>query len=176
MKRSRIIIGLGVAIALQLFVLFGMVGRASLPLWTGTEIRVKTVPYDPRSMFRGNYARLNYEISSLPKSMLKEERRLRRGEIVYVSLQPGDKGLYEIADASLEKPDEGVFLRGRITRSYPPYQVKYGIEAFFAPKKKALQLERDLRRGGVAILMITDSGRVSLKDVVAESTNKSPSP
>ena len=170
MNRSKIIIGLGVAVALQLFVLLGMVGRAALPLWKGTEIRVKTVPYDPRSMFRGNYARLNYEFSTIPHSMLEGGRKLQRGEIIYVSLKPGESGLYSITDVSLDKPAEGVFMRGRITRAYKPYRVSYGIEAFFAPKKKALQLEHDLRKGGVAVLMVMDNGRVSLKDVVPKSS------
>jgi len=172
MKQSRIIIGLGLAVALQLFVVLGMVGKAALPMWIGEEIRVKTVPRDPRSMFRGNYARLNYEIGRLPKEMLNTDRRLRRGEIVYVSLKKKGDGLYGIADASLDKPDEGIFLRGRIVSKYAPYRVEYGIEAFFAPKKKALQLERDLRNSGVAVLMVTDSGRVALKDVVPEVAKK----
>ncbi len=166
MKNSRIIIGLGLAIVLQLFVVLAMVGKAALPLWTGTEIRVKTVPRDPRSMFRGNYARLDYEIGTLPKEVFKAERILRRGEIVYVTLKQSKNGLYDFSSVSFDKPGEGIFLRGRITHTYPPYRVDYGIEAFFAPKKKALKLERDLRNSGVAILMVTDSGRVSLKDVV----------
>lgn len=172
MKQSRIIIGLSLAIALQLFVVLGMVGRAALPLWTGTEIRVKTVPRDPRSMFRGNYARLNYEIGTLPEELLKAERRIRRGDVVYVSLKQNIDGLYNIADASLDKPEGGIFLRGRIAGHYTPYRVEYGIEAFFAPKKKALQLERDLRKGGVAVLMVTGSGRVALRDVVPKADRK----
>jgi uncharacterized membrane-anchored protein len=169
MNRSRIIIGLGVAVVLQLFILLGTVGRATIPLWTGKEIRVKTVPRDPRSMFRGNYARLNYDIARVHKKLIDTDRQLRRGEIIYVSLEPGDDGLHHIASASLDKPNEGVFLRGRISRVYSSYTVKYGIEAYFAPKKKALQLEKDLRKSGVAVLMVTDSGRVTLKDVVPNS-------
>jgi uncharacterized membrane-anchored protein len=165
MNRTTTLIGMGLAIALQLSVLLGMVGRAAVPLWTGTEIRVKTVPRDPRSMFRGNYARLNYEIGTLPKGFLEGGRRLRRGEVIYVGLEQNEDGLYRLADASLDKPAAGIFLRGRIANGYPPYRVEYGIEAFFAPKKEALQLERDLRQSGVAVLMVTDSGRVALKDV-----------
>ncbi len=166
MSRSKVIIGLAVAIALQLVVLSGMVLKAAMPLWTGTEIRVKTVPVDPRSMFRGNYARLNYDIGQLPNSVFQDVTGLRIGEIVYVSLESTEDGLYRFMGASLDKPAAGVFLRGRIVNNQPPYRVRYGIEAFFAPKTKALQLERDLRNGGVAVLMVTDSGSVALKDVV----------
>ena len=41
-----------------------------------------------------------------------------------------------------------------------------GIEAFFAPKEKALKLEKDLRNGGTAILMVARSGNAALKDVI----------
>lgn len=166
MKSSMIRVGLAVAIMLQLFVLSGMVVKAAMPLWTGTEIRIKTIPIDPRSMFRGNYARLNYAISVLPEDALSSTEELRLGEIVYVSLQEGAGGLYEYAAASLTQPDEGIFLRGRISANYIPYRVNYGIDAFFAPKEKALQLEQELRDGGVAVLMVTASGKVALKDVV----------
>ena len=166
MSRSSVVIGLGAAIVLQFLVLSGMLVKAAMPLWTGTEIRVKTVPVDPRSMFRGNYAQLNYEFGRLPNSALRDVKNLRIGEIVYVRLKRSEDGLYSFADASLDKPAEGIFLRGRILDNQPPYRVKYGIEAFFAPKKKALKLEQELRNGGVAVLMITDSGRVALNDVV----------
>jgi uncharacterized membrane-anchored protein len=166
MNRSSVAIGLAAVVALQFFVLSGMVVKAAMPLWTGTEIRVKTVPVDPRSLFRGNYAELNYEIGQLPNNALSDFTNLRMGEIVYVSLTPGENGLYRFADASLHKPAEGIFLRGRIVDNHSPYRVEYGIEAFFAPKNKALQLEKDLRNGGVAVLMVADSGRVALYDVV----------
>ena len=44
-------------------------------------------------------------------------------------------------------------------------RVKYGIEAYFAPKERALELEDKLRDGGVAELMVTSSGQVALRDV-----------
>jgi len=172
MSRSSVVIGLGIAMGLQFFVLSGMVVKAAMPLWTGTEIRVKTIPVDPRSMFRGNYARLNYEIGRVSSGTLLDSESLRIGEIVYVSLQLDENGLYAFADASVEPPSEGVFLRGRIESNRPPYRVRYGIEAFFAPKEKALRLERELRNGGVAVLMVADSGSVALKDVVPDSTEE----
>ena len=171
MSRSSVTIGFVVAIVLQILVLSGMVVKASLPLWIGNEIKVKTVPIDPRSMFRGNYARLNYEIGRLPKNALGKALGLRKGEIVYVTLELKESGLYEFSSASLDKPKQGVFLRGRITNNHPPYQVKYGIEAFFAPKEKALRLEQELRNGGLAVLMVAGSGKVTLKDVVPSASN-----
>lgn len=172
----KLVAALIAAIALQFLVLTGMYVSAALPLWTGQEIRIKTVPVDPRSLFRGNYARLGYDISRLEAEQFPGDESLRNGEVVYISLQPGADGLYQFAAASLEKPAAGVFLRGRVeNRRYERqasfYRIKYGIEAFFAPKEKALQLEKELRDGGVAVLMVADSGKARLKEVVGALTS-----
>lgn len=160
------------AIVFQALVLSGMYLSAALPLWTGTEVRIKTLPVDPRSLFRGNYARLRYEISQLDAELFPDQGELRNGEVVYVQLKPEADGLYQFFQVSLTKPERGMFLRGRIEqRRYQQqgssFRVKYGIEAFFAPKEKALQLEHDLRSGGVAVLMVASNGKARLKTVEA---------
>ncbi len=166
MTRPYITAALCATIALQFFVLLGMVVSAATPLWTGREIHVKTTPVDPRSLFRGNYARLNYTFTTLPEDALDGLARLRVGEVVYVSLQPGEGNVYDFSGVSLNRPADGIFLRGRITQNTPPYRVKYGIEAFFAPKEKAMQMEDNLRSGGVAVLMVSGSGKAALKNVI----------
>ncbi|BBM04051.1 GDYXXLXY domain-containing protein [Microbulbifer sp. GL-2] len=171
--KQGVILALVTAIAAQFLILTGLYVKAQVPLWSGEPIRVKTTPVDPRSMFRGNYARLNYGFSEIKKSALPVDRPVRQGEVVYVSMKMSPSGLYVFSSASLKRPTEGIFLRGRLTnigawRNDDSYRVKYGIEAYFAPKKKALQLEKDLREGGVAELMVTSSGQVSLKSVVGD--------
>ncbi|WP_299582796.1 GDYXXLXY domain-containing protein [uncultured Microbulbifer sp.] len=170
MKRG-VTFALGAAIAMQFLLLVGMYVQAQIPLWNGEPIRVKTIPVDPRSLFRGNYARLNYDFSRVKASDLTGSKRLREGEVVYVSLKKSTTGLYVYSAASLKKPTEGVFLKGRIAsgnrwRNEQAYRIKYGIEAYFAPKEKALQLERELRDSGIAELMVAPSGQVRLRNVV----------
>ncbi|MFC6635443.1 GDYXXLXY domain-containing protein [Microbulbifer taiwanensis] len=167
-------LGLLAAIALQFLILIGMYISAQMPLWTGEEIRLKTIPVDPRSLFRGNYARLDYNFSQLDASLFPADRKLREGELVYVSLKRDKRGFHRLAGASLEKPEEGVFLRGRISGTWlrdsrSSYRVRYGIEAFFAPKEKALGLESELRNGGVAEVMVSGGGRARLKNVSGNS-------
>jgi uncharacterized membrane-anchored protein len=170
----RIATGLILAIVLQFLVLSGIYVNAALPMWTGTEIRVKTVPVDPRSMFRGNYARLSYAFSRLQRKQFPGDAVLRNGEVAYVSLKPGADGLYVPGQVSLEPPGDGLFIRGRISsrhnwmRGLNSFPMKYGIEAFFAPKERALQLEKDLRDGGVAVLMVSPGGKARLMDVIAK--------
>lgn len=171
MNRKWISIGLVSMIVLQLGVLAGEYLGAVYPLWTGQEIRLKVVPVDPRSLFRGNYARLNYDISRIDANDLKGVESPRNGEIVYVSLKPDEQGLYIFSAASTVKPVSGIFIRGRVNRSRwwggsAKLPIKYGIEAWFAPKKKALELERTLRSGGgVASVMVASNGKATLKAV-----------
>jgi uncharacterized membrane-anchored protein len=166
MSKQNILVSLAVVILAQVCILGGMVALAAKPLYTGQEVRVATLPIDPRSLFRGNYARLDYEFSSLPESALEEHGRLRNGEPLYVTLTLGDDGLYEYDSVSLQKPEAGVFIRGRLQNRYGRKRVKYGIEAWFAPKEEALRLERELRDSAVAVLMIDSSGKAALKEII----------
>lgn len=164
------------AVLFQFFVLAGMVGVSAMPLWTGEEIRVKTEPVDPRSLFRGNYARLNYAFSNVETEQ-RDHEAIRKGGVVYVLLrQSASENVYEYADWSLEKPQDGVFIRGRVVydrcSTKCRMHLKFGIEAFFAPTEKALALERNLAQagdaGGTAVLMISAGGKARLKDVLVK--------
>lgn len=173
MKRAPRTLFLVLATTFQVFVLTGMVALAHLPLWTGTEIRVKTQPLDPRSMFRGNYARLHYDFATIPRSELETAgKRLRAGDTVYVILKEGESGLHEFFAAALEPPAGKTFLRGHIGhRPYPnnPYRIRFGIEAYFSPKQRARELEKGLSGGGMAVLMVTEDGKAALKSVIPAS-------
>ena len=59
------------AVLFQFVVLSGMYVSAALPLWTGTEVKIKTIPVDPRSLFRGNYATLRYPFSTIESTELR---------------------------------------------------------------------------------------------------------
>ena len=178
MNKNLTLIGLSAVIVFQGAVLAGEYLNAVYPLWTGTEVKINTVPVDPRSLFRGNYARLNYTISSIPSSDLGVSELAhnlpRDHERVYVKLKQGEDGVYVYDGASLSAPTSGVFMRGRIQTqrwdSNPThYRVLYGIEAYFAPKDKALALERDLRGGGgIATVMVAANGKATLKTVASQ--------
>jgi len=173
MNRKKIAACLTLAIAFQLTVLAAEYLGAVYPLWTGKEIRLKVVPVDPRSLFRGNYARLRYAISSIELKVQGEKGRVRQGDFVYVKLKPGPDEFFVVDGASFERPESGAFIRGRlqapdIRPDGGKYEVRYGIEAWFASPEKAVAMEKELRRGAMAVVMVSASGKATLKEVVAE--------
>ncbi len=168
MNKRHIIIGLSAAIAFQGVVLATEYINSVTPLMFGKEYRIKTRPLDPRSLFRGNYARLSYDTSQMKLYSEIKEKNLRRDDVVYVQLNPLEEGLHQLGTITLEPPAGVPFIRGRVANrwfGHGSYDVKFGIEAYFAPKEKALELEREVRRGAIAVVMISSSGKAALKEV-----------
>ena len=161
------------AIALQLGVLAMEYLGSVWPLWTGDEVRLEIAPVDPRSMFRGNYARLAYTVASVDAKLFEgSEEMLRKGEVVYVFVEEGEGEVWHATRVQLEQPLSGLFLRGRMIRAWShdeqPLQIRYGIEAWFAPKEKALEIEAAARRSqgegerAYAVIAVSGSGRAAL--------------
>jgi uncharacterized membrane-anchored protein len=157
MKKSFVIL----AVILQLIVLAYMAGEREYILRNGNVIHLRTAPIDPRDMFRGDYVRLNYEISRIPVNRIKgvdSVAELKKGDKIYVSLKEGPNGLYELGGASLEKPANSMYLAGRLPYPYRtlrvsnPISINYGIEAYFVEQGKGRAIEK--RRGNWSAVQI----------------------
>ncbi len=152
-------IGLSLTISAQMMVLATEYLSSVWPLWYGTPVILKTAPIDPRSLFRGNYVRLNYDISSINKYLTKED--FKPGEVGYVTLKE-EEGVFIATGLHREKPESGVYIRGRIAGARNGYLMKYGIEAYFMPKEKALKAERSVRQGAKAQIYLLGSGKAAI--------------
>ena len=150
MKKCFVIL----AVILQLLVLAYMAGEREYILHNGQVIHLRTAPIDPRDLFRGDYVRLNYELSRIPVTAIKDAiggPTLKKGRKIYVSLKEGSSGLYELTEANLNKPQEGLYLTGRsvyehrLSSAGNPLWVNYGIEAYFVEQGKGRIIEK--RRG-----------------------------
>jgi uncharacterized membrane-anchored protein len=105
------------AILLQIAVLAYMAGEREYLLKNGKVILLRTAPVDPRDLFRGDYIRLNYEISRIGIDQLKgveTRKEIKKGDEIFVGLQQGPNGLSEFATAQLQRPKEGLYLTGRL--------------------------------------------------------------
>lgn len=142
-----------IAAALQTAVLGYMVeGRASI-LRNGADIRLKTLPVDPRDLLRGDYVILSYPISTIPKSIVTGEvPKVNGRERLVVRLKPGTDGLWTATEASFGTlaPEEGsVLLRTQpfdyyaVTDGVLPDSlfVSYGLERYYVPEGEGRVLE-----------------------------------
>ena len=170
-----------VAVIFQILLIGIMLGYALMPLYFGQEVRVRVNLYDPRDLFRGNYVDLNYEFSNFHSRNFDEndeddryidqhDERVRDGARVYAVLKPDVNGTYSFAKFSISKPDNGVFLAGR----YDGHSlVKYGIEQFYMSPDSAAKTENEMREEDVdayAVLMVMDSGKARLKDLIIQKS------
>ena len=123
----------------------------------GKPVVLATVPVDPRSLFQGDYVRLNYAISTLPLSLFGAEKPTITGKsvsakTVYVELKPGEPvWTPERASFSPLEPASGnLVIRGtayngalsEVVISNSSLHVKYNFETFFVPEGEGRAIER----------------------------------
>jgi uncharacterized membrane-anchored protein len=141
--------GLGLIIAFQLLILMAMFIKAFYPLWVGESILLKVIARDPRDIFRGNYAVLNYSFNSLDVDSLKtdldslEISKLTFGDKLYVEFTQKNN-YYEPIGVWQEKPSTNNKVM-QVVVQYRPYSklitVNGGIESYFTAKENAMKLE-----------------------------------
>lgn len=149
MKKNRI---LAIAvIVLQVLFLGSMIVFHAHKLNNSVRILLKTVPYDPMSIFRGAYADLRYEISNIPAKLLKDAsyKSLKGGDDVFVRLKKsGDYWVGDEVYKKRPKHDTGLFIRGRlghyqyIRDEKDNMRIEYGIESYFLSEKNAKDVEK----------------------------------
>jgi uncharacterized membrane-anchored protein len=168
-------------IVLQSIALIAMVGMKQYTLSTGTLIVLKTRPIDPRSLFRGDYVRLNYDISSLALNKLEGDKDFQRGDTIYVVVhKDGEFWTAQAAYHRLPKTGPGqVAIKGEVKYAYGncgansqdkdciSAQVKYGVENYFVPEGEGRDLERPRSGEVVTIQLAVDRyGNAAIKAVL----------
>ncbi len=151
MRRTAILL----TIAFQFLVLGYMAANQELIRTRGRTVYLKTAPVDPRDLFRGDYVRLSYEISTVSKNLLRgdlPQHMEDKGYKVYTVLKTEPDRTAEILYVTDRKPEQGIFIRGRIAQNWRlrssgrAVGIHYGIESYFVQQGKGLEMER--KRGG----------------------------
>jgi uncharacterized membrane-anchored protein len=173
MKKYRIHL-LVLVVVLQTAALAGMVALKHRTLITGTPILLKTEPIDPRSLFRGDYVRLNYKIGRIHRTELGDGGLgvddFSRHDPIYVKLRKGEK-FWETVSVHRDMPAHGqdtVVIRGEVQWvGGDAINVRYGIENFFVPEGEGRALERPGEVEVVTILVAVDSrGNSAIKAIL----------
>jgi len=151
-------------------VIAGLWAKNEYQVRNAQEIILKTVPVDPRDLFRGDYVRLRYEISRLDLDRLSQGNTdFKQNGLIFVNLKKeGD--VWRAENVSSQKPQKGIFLKGRIRWiSNGKANVEYGIESYFVPEGKGLEIEKKAARGEVKVVVsVASSGHGILKEVMLE--------
>lgn len=124
---------------------------------TGTTVYLETEKMDPRSLFRGHYVILGYKVAQdiVTEEMARES--MATGQPVYVTVTTERPGRF--VEVGLEKPEleaGEACLTGRV-RGWGGAVDFPQIAQYFAPKKRAQELER-LRGDDLLARVQTTSG------------------
>ena len=151
------------------------------PVWTtmfGEEIKIRTAPIDPTDLFRGSYVALGYEIESVTLDQLDEtvksdfhSKNVGDYKRVYVSLKQDSNGHYGVHHVSKEKPDEDMYLKGKLQIPYDlqrasSIHIKYGLDNYYAPKDKALELELSAATKTAMAVVKVKNGNAVLQEII----------
>lgn len=170
---------LGLVALVQAAVLGQMVWHREALIGSGREITLDVVPIDPRSLFRGDYVILSYDISRLPLSLFGETEKLRPGDRVFVRISNVDDRWQAVrAGTTMEaagKAAGDVVLQGHISTSFATLSpgsfviVAYGIESFFVPEGAGREIERDVSDRKVkAHLAVAADGEAAIKALTVD--------
>jgi uncharacterized membrane-anchored protein len=167
---------LAIIAALQLGVLSYIVAERVNLVKNGREIVLPIVPVDPRDLFKGDYVRLAYPVSTLPVDMPDAKEAGNRTP-VYVTLQPSADGTWSVATTSRTYPAQvpagHVVLRGireiEAWRNTAPVRVRYGLERYYVPEGTGPALEKLARDKKLAAIVSVDKrGNAAIKGLSAD--------
>jgi uncharacterized membrane-anchored protein len=152
--------------------------RVSL-LRAGREIALPVVPVDPRSLFRGDYVILDYDIRRM--DVPEATPALRKGEKVFVTIADTDKGWKAVAADRRHPGETGTgraVLKGRIEHAWSKgaagdartsLVVRYGIESYFVPEGEGKLLEAKVRERKIdALIALGTDGTAAIKGLRVE--------
>jgi uncharacterized membrane-anchored protein len=175
----RILLSLVIVGLVQTAVLAYMVIDRVRLIRSGREITLPITPVDPRDLFRGEYARLGYDIGSVPVRLL-EGPRPRANAAFYVVLEQKPGGIWQAAKMTsalpLETSPDRIVLKARATYAWPEsgsdaaaVRVRYGIESYFVPEGQGAKLEALARDKKLAALVAVDGkGNAALKGLLVD--------
>ncbi|HKL03640.1 MAG TPA: GDYXXLXY domain-containing protein [Cryomorphaceae bacterium] len=188
MTNKKVLIPIFVMMVMaQLFVPFQMVFTSEGVIADGTEFKLKTQPYDPKDPFRGNYVRLNFEISRYTSP---DSTGWKKGEPVYVILRENTNGFGEILRVIQFEPGSSLdYLEATLSNFYQTDSgtelvLDFPFERFYMQEEKAPIAERIYNRStrdstkqtyalvsvreGEAILRDVQIDGVSLSELAAQ--------
>ena len=155
-------------------------------LRNGAEIRLKTVPVDPRNLFRGDYVVLAYPISTV-EAPAGTESGFRSGDAVFVTLTRDAEGFAQATGVSKTRPAENgsdVVIAGRVQSTGAcglnaageadcasgrrRLRVAYGLESYFVPQGQGRRIETTPRARIEVVAAVSAGGEAAIKRLLID--------
>lgn len=146
-------------VAAQVVGLIAFAGVRQVALSEGREITLQTAPVDPRSLFQGDYAILDYEIAGIPPHLGGRPA----GTPVFVILEECGE-VWCAAEYGLSRPDAAeVYIRGVLTADR---RLDFGIGTYFVPEGTGYVIEEgeDVK----VVVSLNDEGRAVINHVLVD--------
>ncbi|PCJ71692.1 MAG: hypothetical protein COA62_03705 [Rhodobiaceae bacterium] len=183
MTRTRIIIGLLVAVTFQTAILTQMVWAQITLLRSPTEVVLESAPVDPRDLFRGDYVILNYAIASLEYGEIPIDETLRTGDDAYVVLKitsPYATPFRVLTAYPDNLGDNETAIKGRVSQIQKSFaerectrcqiiHLSYPLDNYFVPEGTGSEIEeyRNERALGV-IVALNGEGDAAIKGLMMD--------
>jgi uncharacterized membrane-anchored protein len=166
--------------------IFAIVFQRAEILRSGQEVSLEVVPVDPRDLFRGDYVVLDYRIASvdLPRDATEA---FRRGQKVFVTLRPDEKGKARAVAISSERPavsGADIVILGTVTAPSAcsfneagirdcksgnrAALVKYGLESYFVPQGEGKKIETTAKARLEIVAAVAPSGQAAIKRLLID--------
>ena len=158
MSRTTSLLFLAVVIAQAVgLITFAAVRQTAVT--QGVEVALQTVPVDPRSLFQGDYAILDYEIAEIPDHL----GALPVGAEMFVVLVDCGDVWCASAYTRIQPQGPDTYARGVVTRRG---RLDFGIGTYFVPEGtgKVVEEAQDVK----VIVALDDRGRAVIKHVLVD--------
>ncbi|PZO00109.1 MAG: hypothetical protein DCF30_10365 [Hyphomicrobiales bacterium] len=166
--------------------LFALVESRASILRNGTEVRLKTVPVDPRDLFRGDYVVLAYPISTV-EGPVDGEGGYRRGDAVFVTLTRDAEGFAQATAVARTRPalsGDTVVIAGRVQSTGAcalnaageadcdsgrrRLRIAYGLESYFVPQGEGRAIETTERSRIEVVAAVSAGGDAAIKRLLID--------
>lgn len=167
-------------------VLLALVEQRARILRGGTEIRLRSVPVDPRDLFRGDYVILAYPISTVEADAAGQPAFVR-GERVYVSLGRDEQGFPKATGVTRDWPKAGdgaVVIAGRVTSTSAcatnengdfdcsgrrnRLRIAYGLESYFVAQGEGKAIETTDKARIEVVAAVSSTGEAAIKRLLID--------
>ena len=133
-------------LAAQVLYVLGVAGAGYATTTLGRHVTLAAAPISPRELQSGDFVRLSYTISQVPRTLWRGKAAPKRRQSIYILLNtrtsPSSTVAGVYADAPTPTAGQAV-LRGWVASVYPrSLALRFGLERYYVPGDSPLRREK----------------------------------